>query len=241
LDLIRGLAGLTDLSLSDGRLSRVELDQLTAGNPIPFQLKRLDLSRTFIYDDHAPSLARLTTLTAFEPYYIDLAHASFLGSMVQLEIVQLDCDNIVDVPILLTALAHCSRIHTLCLHHPKITDAHLTTLLSALPRIRQLALVELSALSDLTFASAVSHVAVTLKSLTVYQCKLISLTGLCHLRSLHALRRLDLAGSFDAVPDVHTLAGFTPSDPHFLRESWPHLIDFEFTPSSQTTRIPSSR
>jgi hypothetical protein len=231
LDIIRGLTGLTDLSLRGGRLLLVELDQLTAGNPIPFQLKRLDLRDTSIDDRFAPSLARITTLTAFEPYYIELEDASFLGSMVQLEILRLDCDDIdiVDVPILLTALAHCSRIHTLHLSHPHFSDAHLTTLLSMLPHIRHVRLVCMGALTDLTFASAVSHLGVTLESLTILDSRHISLTGLCHLRSLHALRRLELTRSFGDAPDVHMLACFTPSDPHFLRDEWPHLIHFQFT------------
>jgi hypothetical protein len=230
LNIIRALVNLTDLSLNDGRLSSHELNGLTFGNPIPFQLKRIDFGRTFIYDDHAAPLARLTTLTAFEPSCILLADASFIASLVQLEILRLDCTARVNVTTLLTALAHCTHIHTLYLSHPRVTDEQLTTMLSTLSHIRHFTLDGMAALTDLAFASAVSHLAVTLESLTIACCQHISSASLSHLRALHTLHRLELTKSFDGAPDAHTLAGFTPSDRDFLRDKWPHLIYFEFTP-----------
>jgi hypothetical protein len=235
LHIIRTLDGLTDLSFPDYIWTPNELAALTTSEsaPMPLQLKRINLKHTFIGDEYSTSLAHLITLTAFEPHYVMLADASFLASFVQLEILRLCCKTIVDAPILLTAVACCSRIHTLWLSHPTINDANLTTLLSMLPHIRHVTLVGMDALTDLTFASAVSHLGVTLESLTIDYCRHISLASLSHLRALHALRRLELDESFDAVPDAHTLAGFTPSDPHFQRDKWPHLIHFRFSPHAR--------
>jgi hypothetical protein len=229
IDVIRSLGHLTHLDLTGGRLSVNELDLVTA-EPTTLRIKRLKLSSTDVSAAAGPFLARVLTLTEFRPRSLALRDVSFIRQLVQLENIRLSCTFEVDVGLLISAVAQCTRIRTLSLSHPTMTDGHVCTLLSALPRIRELLLRRMESLTTLSFASVVPHLAVTLESLFLLTCKRVPLVELRHLHGLRGLRRLTLLKSFTSAPDDLTLAGFTPSAPGFERQHFPKLTYFSFYP-----------
>jgi hypothetical protein len=171
----------------------------------------------------------VVTLTSFAPQLLHLADVSFLASLVQLVRLRLNCHDAVDVSLLMSAIAQCRRIHTLQVAHIGLNDGHLCVLLPSLPRIRDLT-IDSDTLTDLSFASHVSHLSLTLESLTLRHGKSLSLVETHHLRSLRNLRRLEFHHTFKSALDEHTRACFTPSSACFLRSFWPHLVHFHCAP-----------
>lgn len=187
------------------------------------RLKHLDLRFTMIGDAHAAALARLTSVTKFDPNRLDIHNPSFFSQMTRLKELELSCTPQVDPALLVSSLSHCSRIEELTLEGGRMTNAHLCTLLPSLPHLEKLTLTLMIALTSLSFASSVPHLSHTLHEFTLDQCRSLPLTQLRHLRALTALTELDIFDSFIRPLDDYTTACMSRSSKCFMRQWWPHL------------------
>ena len=169
-------------------------------------------------------LARLTSLTEFEPYMN--SDAACLASFTQLKKATLKC--VVDPSQLISALTKCTLLHTLDLGHNKITATQLATLLTGLPSLHTLTLYDMKSLHSLDFISSVSHLQRTLKMIEIRECNAIPMDELRHLRLLSALETLTLANSFVDQLDKATIASMNPASRAFLRDVWPNLVSLDY-------------
>lgn len=147
--------------------------------------------------------------------------------MTELTCVSLQCTSQVDPVRLISALSHCNRIESLCFEHGRMTDAHLCTLLPSLPLLKKLLLSAMAALTTLSFASAVPHLAQSLHTLHIHNCMSLPPSELRHLRALRQLQRqlqeVGLLASFTDPLDPDELARMTPESDRFDRDTWPNL------------------
>ena len=118
-----------------------------------------------IDDEVSAALSTLPTLTLLRTYW-ECRSVSFLPALKQLRSLQLTMGSAVRLAAdLAAALSRCSQLTQLALCAQDVTSQHLSQALLHLPQLRELRLVECSALTSLSFLSQCIHLSHSLQLL----------------------------------------------------------------------------
>ena len=178
---------------------QLELQTVTVNGPLDAELTGL-----------LASLPHLTQLSVYDANTI-----TFLSSLPNLHTLHLldfalGSSKLLPKPEqMIEGLGQCSQLTDLTIWSSKLTAAHVSTLLSRLPAVRQLRLFELSRLQSLSFLSS-QPLASTLTGLQLRDCRHSNLSAgeLFNVYSLQQLTRLELRDCFSERLDSLTLREF---------------------------------
>jgi hypothetical protein len=151
-------------------------------------------------------VARLTGLRELDCRLRDDAAVQLFQALTQLEDLTVDCWEEVSPQQFATALSHCTRMRRLSLAHFSMCSAQLSELLSSMPALHTLSLVDCNGLEDFAALSLVPHLAHTLHTLRIDQNNsrarppLRAQQHLSHLTQLPALKQLHMHFQFEFKP-----------------------------------------
>ena len=212
-DDLRTIPNLTYLDLplqaSDMRLllrapHQLQLQKLNLTGPLDAEIGGL-----------LSSLPRLTNLCAS-----DATSFSFLNSLPNLRILQLDTLALPEPlpePEQMMGGGQCSKLTSLTIWTSELTAAHVGALLSRMPAVCWLTLIDMPRLESLSFLSSSEPLATTLNGITLKDCRHPQLRAeeLHHLYSLQKLTWLVINNCFSERLDSFTLKEFKPPSRHF--------------------------
>lgn len=229
LKTLREFTNLTHLDLHRSEWSVRELNELLSGDVPLSKLLDLELCDTIIEEGLEEGLARVKGLKEFNPSQVNVRNPYFLAEYTQLKFCMLECTELVDSDLLVSALSRCTKMKKFRIEHPHMTDVQLESILSHMPELISLNLIKMNSLTRLAFVSKLSNLATKLTTLYLQFCRAIDVAECIHLHSLRSLEKLFLDNSFSSDFDTKMVASFTPGTPEFEAEGrsiWPQLKSF---------------
>lgn len=226
IDTIRRMAHLHQLNCRAFRLQHFErLVSSEVDAPIPpLEMSPLGPLSPNIDERVASLLLRLPTLTAVRGIFLLADVGPLLRGLPNLRdlLVHTLQGTIVQVDSLVAGVQECRHLTCLHLQHPKVADAHLVEILSALPALTELSVVCGPTVTELTFLNRVPG----LTKLILFGDQRIDSSAACHLAGLPALTFLCLRGVFSSPLDPAAVARMTPGSASFDSKTWPRLKHF---------------
>lgn len=168
------------------------LDCVTS--PAPLCLKSIELRSTIVDDSKMAALCKLSTLTHIQPRKLNVSSLDCMSFFPQCTSFQC-ITNSMSCSVMVMGLRNMTQLEYLTVSHWDLTSQFLHDIVSCLPRLKGLMLLNCNMLNDLQWVKALpSH---CLTRLVIQECPNVEVADLLELKHFHNLSTLIIDASFN--------------------------------------------